>query len=558
MEDKKSETKIDESQAIVRFREMLNSGDFEEARRIERELLLPPHIVKPVVNTVFDLLINDKRYREAIDLGKRYDLPMDRVGDTVYMEFRELIAKSKFEEAIDWGLKNNLSGTDITNAALRWVEYSIKAGDIKTAIYVKEKYSVSKEQVGNIWMNGYNEAFDKMDYFNAALLSREFGMSERKTILTAVKGFKEDLKKGNIDDLEIYEKEFNIFNDVAFGIMGDEEGRALIQVYENFLEKLLSERNIEKILEVVEATKILYKVITHSHLKGLLRFIFNNTSELHGRLLDDDKYEEALNLKKGLSFYEDNVSDEIKKRVYEQAKKYHNKQLQNKKLEMAIKVRKDYNLYGDLSTVESMEAMQREVLIYINQALISGNIEGSVKAAKEYEIPDNEIQTCVKDSLMNLMETYKYEIAMNVLRKFKVDKNDEELFQKANEAFKNAVDQGYHEIAAEFGYRFKLKNPKVKLEAKIVWENCMETENFKKAKEIKLKHNLSKRETNEIAKKHYYKFIESDNLKMAKQIRDDYNVSLGIFAWIIELFKQLFSMFFKKKEHNNGEPASQK
>ena len=555
MPEQKKEAKGDDSHNIVKLREVLYEGDFDEAKRIERENLIPPHIVKPVVNTVFDLFLNDKRYNEAIEIGKRYDFTMDKIADVVYMEFRELISKGKFETAIEWGMKNSLSLNDITNAAVKWVEQSIKVGDIKTAIFVKEKYSVKKESVGNLWMNGFSEAYDKSDFMGAALLSREFGMSERKTLLTAIKGFKESVKKEDVDTMDLFEKEFNIFNDVAFGIIGDEEGRALIQSFEKYFDKIVAERDVEKVLKSVEASKILYKVITHTHLKGLLRYIFNNTAELHGNLFQDDEYKGALSMKKGLAFYEDNVPDEIKKKIYEQARDYHNNLLKNKKLESALHVKEDYQLLGELSSVESIESMQREVLVFINQSLIAGNVEGAIKASKEYDVTDNELEQSVSDSLLSLLETYKFEAALQVLLKFKITNFTDELSEAAVSAFSKAIEDGYHEMAAELGYRFKIKDPRVKSEAKIIWEHCMETENYKKARELKIKHRLSKKETNDTAKSLYLKLMDENNMKMAKKIKDDYNVSLGIIAWLIDFIKQLFSIFFPKKEESKQEEA---
>ena len=164
MVEKKVETKEEEGQTLVKFRETLYKGDFDEAKRIEREVLMPPHLTKPVVNTVFDLFINEKRYSEAIEIAKKYDFSMDRIADVVAMEFRDLVAKRKFEDAIDWGMKNGLTGKDLTIAAIKWVEHAIKSGDVKTAILVKDKYSVNKESIGNLWMDGFSEASEKKDF----------------------------------------------------------------------------------------------------------------------------------------------------------------------------------------------------------------------------------------------------------------------------------------------------------------------------------------------------------------------------------------------------------
>ncbi|RKY84796.1 hypothetical protein DRQ09_08095, partial [candidate division KSB1 bacterium] len=66
MESSEQTVKPEEKKGVISFRENLTSGNFEEARRIEREEFIPINVVRSVVNTVFDTFVAERKYRQAI------------------------------------------------------------------------------------------------------------------------------------------------------------------------------------------------------------------------------------------------------------------------------------------------------------------------------------------------------------------------------------------------------------------------------------------------------------------------------------------------------------
>ncbi|MCK4966479.1 hypothetical protein KAS50_05575, partial [bacterium] len=133
------------------------------------------------------------------------------------------------------------------------------------------------------------------------------------------------------------------------------------------------------------------------------------------------------------------------------------------------------------------------------------------------------------------------------LLKFKISNQDEELREIAAKAFEKCMDKGYYEIAADMGHVFELKNPNVKKAANLVWERLMENEDFKKAKQVKKKHRLTRKDTQEIAKRAYDANMEKNKVDVARGIRDDYGFSVGFFEWIIEFIKSILRAIFKSE-----------
>jgi hypothetical protein len=73
----------------------------------------------------------------------------------------------------------------------------------------------------------------------------------------------------------------------------------------------------------------------------------------------------------------------------------------------------------------------------------------------------------------------------------------------------------------------------------------MESEDYVKAKMIKRKHKLTRKDTQDYAQKSYDLNMEKNKTDIAKNIRDEYGLSVGIIKWIIEFIKSLLKIFFK-------------
>jgi len=543
MEDSGKSGKPEEKRGVVQFRENLMTGNFDEARKIEREEFLSINIVRSIVSSAFDSFIAERKFRTAITLATMYEMSKDKIADLIFMEFKAILSEGKFEEAIEWGLKYHLPDLEISRAAVKYIESAILKKNITLAVELKQKYSISQEQIGNLWQKGFNEAMDEEHFFEAALLSREFGMSERKTIITAAKAFRTFIKEDNIDGLPSIENEFRLFNDEAFNLLGDEDSRSFTMTFEDYLREKFSREKIEDVHKIVDGIGILYKEVIHLQLRNLVNFIYNHSSDSHGKFLSEGKFKEAQFLKNQLALMEDNVPDKIKREIYSQGHKFHNELLSNGELDQALKTLDEYQLLGRLSNVETIDSIQKAALDYLSQLIIQGELDKSDKVVEAYSLPGAEVAVVVNELIANLLRQERFKLTYEVMMKFKIDSDNPDLKESAESSFEKCLQSGYYETAADLGHLFGLKNPKVIQAAKTVWDEAMKKEEFNKARTIKKKHKLSKKLTRKTAEDVYRDCLDKNKLELAKKIRTEYNISLGFFNWLIELIKKILMWF---------------
>ncbi|MCL5019514.1 MAG: hypothetical protein M1426_03410, partial [Patescibacteria group bacterium] len=479
--------------ALITIRTNMMEGNFDDAKRIERESLVPPHIILTIANSVFDSLMLEREFLRSIELARKYELPVNRINDAVVQQFRALQTQNEYEKALEWAFKNGIQEHEINRAAIKWIEYSILQGDVTKAVKVKAQFHISHEQIGGLWQQGYDKAFEQGRFFDAALLSREFGSSERKTILTAAKAFKKAIMEDDKESIIGTDREFRFFNEDFFSLLGDEEAKSVVEAFQNYLRTNLQKGESKKILEIVDGVRVLYSPYINHHLKGLVSFIYKEGSVAHGILLDMDRYDDAKQLRDDLALYEDKVPSDLRRRINDQALQYHNKIMLSGSLEQAKKIKDDYQLLGIYTPAESLNLIQETAGNYFAECVKKGEFKKASFILEEYNLPQEEVLAMITDSLKSLLEEEKFNIAFEVLLKYKIQTNDEEIRDTALKAFEKCMERGYYEIAADLGYVFELNIPRIKEAAKIVWERLMEAEDYQKARAVKRKHKLVNR-----------------------------------------------------------------
>ena len=530
---------------LVTVRNELISGNFDEAKRLEREYLIPPNIISSIANSVYDGFIKEKKFKLAVYLAKKYELSSEKVSDAILMEFRNLIGQGKCEDAVEWGIKNGLPDFEIRKAAVKGIEIAIMDGDAKKAVKLKNDYSITEDQIGDMWQKGYDKAFGERRYLDAALFSKEFGSSERKTILTASKALKNAIHNKTFSDIIIVEREFRFFNDPSFDLLGDDEAKSVVESFLNFIDLCLKNNDGETLVKVVDSVRILYGYYTNHHLKGLVHMVLKKSIETHGNLMKENKYDEARTIKDQLGLFEEQVPMEIKTELLGQALEFHNRLLKEDDLETAKKVKDEYQLMGVYSSAELIDSVQKAAIECLSNCIRNGMLKKANFIIEDYNIPTPDIKEIASEDLKYLLESEKYDFVFNTLLKFKISTDDEELKEIAEKSFEKCMGKGYYEIAADMGYVFEIKNPNVKKAAKTVWERLMDAEDYGKARIIKKKHRLTKKDTQEIAQKAYDVNIEKRKIDVAKKIRDEYGIDVGFIKWLIELIKSILRLLFK-------------
>jgi len=538
-------TEESSGEVLHQIRSAMQEGRLDDAKRLERENLVANHVISTIANSVFDGLLMDHNYLTAIQLGRQYELGADKINDTIIMEFRQLIHKGQVDDAINWGLKHHLPDYEISRAAVKGVEIFLLNGDVSNAVEMKSKYSITNEQLGNMWQKGYDEMFEKGQFYEAALLSREFGSSERKTLLTATKALREAIRSKNWNKIITIDDTFRIFNDESFNLIGDEDAKNVVEVIQGYIRTCLAENRINEMVDVIDGCRILYGFYTNHHMKGLVSFVLKQAIEAHGILLEQNRFKEAQQLRDRMGLLEERVPSEMRKQVMDQALEFHNALLKEKEIDQAKTVKEEYQLLGMYAPSETINKVHTAALECVSQCLRKGEFKKTEYLIDEYNLPTKDVQDQASDDAMQLLDDEKYDTAFNILMEFKISPTDDEMQEKGMKAFEKSMEKGYYELAADIGHVFELKTPKVKEAAKIVWERCMESGDYTKAKMIRRKHRLNKKITRNLATKAYYENMNSNAVDVARKIREEYNISIGFFSWLTELIKTILRLFFK-------------
>ncbi len=542
------ERNAQEGLAVAAIRKELLESNIDAAKVIEREQMIPPQAVASIVNTVFDSFVSEHKYLNAIELARSYDLPIDKINDTIYMEFRHIITTGDIEKAIDWALVNHLPDYEITRAAIRGIESAILNKNVALALEIKHKYSISENQIGNIWQKGYDEAVKDEKYFEAALLSREFGMSARKTAITASRAFRKAMEHKDYEMMVRVEDEFRIFNDSGFTHIGDEDGRSLIRATEDFIRQQIRSADFQQVVELIHGLGVLIKEIANHTLRDLVVFTYNLAKEIHQLLFEENRYDNAVWFKSELNLLESTTPDKILREIFNQAVDYHNKYLKNGNISLAIKVKKDYDLLGTLSNADSIVAVQNAVIVELTRLIESGETKLGNSIINEYNIPQPEIEKVVSDAVINSLTSGSYERAVDIVSKFHVQTDQFEIKAAAQSAFEQCRRSGYQETAANIGLIFDIDSPEVRDAARLVWEDLMRRKEYKKAGVLRKKHKLTKKYTDSVARDEYNTLIDQGNIDVAQKIREEYRFNVGILSWLIEFIKKLFSIFLGSDE----------
>lgn len=388
-------------------------------------------------------------------------------------------------------------------------------------------------------------AFDKGNYFDAALLCKEFGSSERKTLLTASKAFKDSVHRGAFKDIVKVEDEFHFFASYSFDLIGEEDAKSVVEEFIKFLESCKKNNDGKTLVEVVDGTRVLYNIHSNHFLKGLVRSTYKMSVEIHGILMKNNNYDDALLIKEKLGLFEEKVPTEMRRQVMEQALELHNRVLKDGDFDTAKKVKDQYQLMGMYAPTELIDSIQKATIEYVSACIRKGEFKKADFVIEDYNVPSEEVAERAGEDLKYLLASEKFDLAFDTLLKFKISNQDEELRDIAAKAFEKCMDKGYFEIAADLGHVFELKNPNVRKAAKLVWERLMENEDYKKAKTIKKKHRLTRKDTQDIAKRSYDVNMEKNKIEVARNIRDDYGVNVGFVEWLIEFIKSIIRSFFK-------------
>jgi len=187
------------------------------------------------------------------------------------------------------------------------------------------------------------------------------------------------------------------------------------------------------------------------------------------------------------------------------------------------------------------------VIIFLENSLFKGETENAVAAVKEYRVSKEQVRTSVKKVIRECMEKKSFPPVFEILKKFPLPSDDNELVFMAENHFDDAMKAHQVELAAQIAFYFKLKKELAIKAGYRAWEKNMQYGKIDEAILLKKRHRLPAQMTSALAKEAYQRFIRT-NPDMAKRIRNEFQIDLDFLEILLEILRKLITLLLSSKK----------
>jgi len=527
---------------LKEIRERILEGEIDKAIRLKERRGVKQEHFDTLVEAVFDELINKKKFSTAIDLGKTCDFPEEKIKTAVYPYFWDLFNNKKFVEAAYLGKDYKLSEQNIKNAAFSAIESMIKKKDIKSAIKIVSDFNLPPKEITLLSSQGYNIAFEKGEFKEAAQIASFFDLKKDKLVNSAIKALEIMAKTETPDTISKWAMELNLITEETFEPL--EESNALTlstQFYNYVIKENIEKGNLREIKQIVAEFRFLDDRFKNECLRKLQITVFNGISDFHNNCIKNKEYEKALTIKDSFELLDKDRPGVIKNKIIKCAQEVYSDLIQEDNLKNARQIKTEYKLFTENVIEGSNELSEKLSTVVLRNSLIKGDIKTALQQTKEFDIPKKTFQKVARDLVIDSLQNNKFQEAIEIFEKFKLDHHDRDIENEASRAVQTASDEHLLELASNLGYIFKVEKRLTQKAALNSWGKFMLQARYKDAKKIKDKHRIPKDLTEQIARKVYNNLTNMKKYNEATQIRKEYKINIGFFSLLIQFFKSLFS-----------------
>jgi hypothetical protein len=532
------------TEILRKFKAELADANFEQATLVQQENQLSIGDIMSTVNTLFTELIDKKHFTQALEVGRYYRLDSNKLNDLINLEFARLFAVKEYENAIKWANEYNLSESEAAKAASKFFQSLLEKGDIDGALEIPEKYRVKKETFETISQQWFNEAYQRKEYFHAAMIGAQFSVSPKRVLLAARSAF---LQAVNNDDLKIalrIQREFDLFSDTAFGEIRAQDRQALTKVvFAKGVMNMVNSKRYKRLEEFLKGMGLFDQKFKTKELHDLASQILVELAKVHNELLEQNQLEKATLWYNRFSLLDDFVPSETRHLIIRSAESFHNMLLERLDIEGARNVKHTYGLFKEHVTPESLNVGLNAALVYVDKAIDTGEVDGCKKVIEDYDLPIDKYMPLLKKGILHHLRRRNFEPTFDIIKKFKVDVSaDDQLQREAKMQFDDSVKSKLVEIAAEIGVHFKLDKAITGVAALQAFERHLKYGRYDKAYQIYRANRLPRKNVMPIIKEVYEYNSRNGNEKVAERLRRQYHLDLSIMETIFQLLRK-FGMF---------------
>jgi len=523
------------------FRELLWNGSVEAALKWENEMRLNREEIMTHVYDAFESHKDMNQYKTALEIGKCFGLKPESIESILAAQWKHLINDKQYEEAAKWAFDNGLPDIELKRAAILAYEDYIKSGKTGEALDVITTYNLTKEDLLGFTITEFNNAFNRGNYYHAAMLGREFKFSEKRTNIAAINAVFKDIKEYNFKRVANIIYQFSLFTDKAFNTIPESDARKFCEtITADFIQAGLRKNNLQIIRQFATENKIFDQGYRNVILQQFVQDFYLSLVKAHNDFLRSSNQDAAQFIIKSFMLLSRPLPHNLTVMLIGESLKYHKELLKINNINDAVAFRNEYMLFSKFELENSAEEALNEAVEYVASAIEKGDFPSAKFAITEYKIPQKLVENSIFEAIFIMMEKRKYKDAINILHQFELKITSDEVKRRIETVYRGMINDNEYIFAAELAKSMKLGRKFVEDAVNRAWLEKFTARSFEPAFEIKEQYKLPKKYTYETARMAYWDFFDKNDYDTAVYIRKSYGVSISITQWLIEFFKILF------------------
>ncbi|MFC1729264.1 hypothetical protein ACFL6I_02910 [candidate division KSB1 bacterium] len=541
MTDQVQNKSEDVEDPVQHFREMLLNGSITEAKSYMIERQLPEETVKQHIDDAFHSHKDMHQIRVAIHIAKEFDFDNELLLPLLSMEWKRLFEAHEYEEAALWAQDQGLPEVEIHRAAMFAYEDYVSRGETDSALNVLSTYGLKKEELLAVTITEFNRLYQKENFYNAALLGREFSFSGKRTYGAAMEAVKKEITAGNFERAVELISQFDIFTSEVMAAVGEDETIGFLEfLAHDFVESAFSDNKLSLLKRFTDTTGLLTKPFEDEASQNFVQKFYSIAVMAHSKILKADDAKSALFIRNNFNLYTKAIPQDQFITVIDAALKYHLELLKAGDLKNAVNFKEEYLLFSKYALEGSHEEVEREVALYVVKMLEKGDLSSAKKAIQVYEIDPELIENALFKAMSDIVDKGRFGEVIRIVEDFKLKASENENRQQVQRMFTKMIGAHEYMTAADFAKKLKMGKKFIEDAAFRAWQVDFIAGKYDTAFELKDKFDLPKRMTLELAGQAYWMYMEKKNYEVAVSIRQTYHVPITFMQWIIEFFKVIF------------------
>ncbi len=414
--------------------------------------------------------------------------------------------------------------------------------NIPRAVEIYNEFQFSKELIQEFVRDKFNLFNEDKFYYEAFLLGRDFEISTKRILTSAVRAYNKFLIEDKLNDLLNNERQFHILHSEDLVDVNDEDIKDFIRSFEGYVIRKLIDQGKIKILAGISETLGLFDKYEHNPiLSGIIPILLDYVIKVHNKYLDENKIAEAYELTGSFYLLDDKSPLDTTAQITVSAENAHNRKLEEFDIKNAVFLKQRYVLFAQSDSVDTNQKLDEALQQYLVEALIKEEFENAKTVINEYELKEPLIVKAASIALLKLIDEEKYQAVCDTILYLKIKEFEPKAISEITIKFHNVYEKKNMETASNLAFYFNLKEARARKAHFAYWVSLIKNGDYDKAMSIKKERKIPKELLEPKLKEICKKLRENSQDEAARKLQEDYNIKSSVFDWIIDSIKKMFS-----------------